>query len=822
MSIKNPSPWSLPRKLSYVNSTFWMQACLFLIFSLFSHGLLAKNTALLCTTDTVAPVISNCPSDTIIDFDQSICGAKLTWPDIVATDNCDPNPVIWYSHMSGDTFPQSTLVLITATDSTGLVTECNFFITVANSGFKITACPSNITTFADANCQAIVSWDSPSYIDNCNSSPTLDSTHIIGAFFDVDSTEVRYTLTNSIGNRDTCSFLVIVNDNTPPLITGCDLDTTIYTSINACTQAYSWDEANIIVSDNCDVIKIPDSSYQSTDNFPLGTTTVTYSALDASGKTTDCSFDVTVLDTFPPVATTCPNDTIVEVFSVCDTMVSWIAPIFTDACDGTLDITQNFNSGASYPTGIYAVDYSATDHTGNVGHCIFLLTVKDNIAPTLEPCPADTTISVVANCEVTYNYIMPAATDLCSSTIIPVATPATTSFSIGSNLITITATDNGGNTTDCSFTVTAVDNASPTTICPQGITINSNGTILSDPSNIIQGVMASGCDMPIINFSFPEIVDNCQAMLTDSSVLMSSFPVGTTIFSYNYSDLSGNGQVCTFEVNVVADTQLVIIMADNNPVCPGSNVVLSSSVTSSTADFLWSGPFSFASNSPTPTINNFMFQNIGEYSVTITDGGCQLQPATPLHLTIAKNIAANTDAHTMPINTTDTIEVLLNDELSEQNVVITIDQEPLNGSVEVINNKIVYTPDAGYSGLDQMFYQVCVENCSQFCATAQVNIEINLAAGTDTCIIPNLITPNDDNLNDGLILDCLTTTNEASKLLIYNQWGGLVFKAAPYLNDWTGYHKDNPDRPLPDGTYFYIFWKDTQQEPQKGFITLFR
>jgi len=222
-----------------------------------------------------------------------------------------------------------------------------------------------------------------------------------------------------------------------------------------------------------------------------------------------------------------------------------------------------------------------------------------------------------------------------------------------------------------------------------------------------------------------------------------------------------------------------------------------------------------------PIINNFAFQNVGNYTVTITDGSCQLESAAPLSLQLAQTITANNDQVSMPINSTETIDALLNDDLLGQNCTLEINLAPINGIADIIDNKIVYTPDAAYTGSDHIFYTVCVENCPTMCASAQVDIEINLSAG-DTCIIPNLITPNDDNLNDVLILDCINTINENSKLMIYNQWGGLVFEASPYLNDWSGSYDQNPDHPLPDGTYFYIFWKDTSKEPQKGFITLFR
>ncbi len=826
MSNKKTNPWSLPSKLVFRISTILehhplMQVLLvsFLYFYTSNTPILAYTPDIVaCPIDTVAPVITNCPNSVSVAFDASICGAIHTWPAIVATDNCDPSPIITSNYMSGDTFHQSDLVVILATDSVGLVDTCSFYVTVTNSGF-IVNCPATIHKDADANCQATVSWPNPTIQDDCNSNPTLTSSHMSGTKFDIDTTTVYIYASNSLGNKDTCSFQVIVKDVTPPFITGCDLDTTIYPI--GCTGVYVWNEDLIIVHDNCNAVKIPDPIYHSGYNFPMGTTTVTYKALDADSLDYTCTFDVTVIDTVGPIATYCPNDTVVTVFG-CDTVVTWNNAIFVDGCDPSTTMTQNFNPGDSFPLGVYTIEYTAQDGNGNSGNCSFHLTVKDNTPPNLSPCPSDTTIFVTTNCEAVYTYKMPDATDLCSGTITPTASPSTTTFSVGTHLITISATDDGGNMSQCSFTVIAKDTASPTTICPQGIQINTNGDINNDPSNIISNVTAVGCAMPMIDFSFPPIVDNCEAMLTDSSVLSSSFPLGTTAYTYNFTDPYGNGQACTFQVEVLASVQTITIAADQNPICPGSTVTLSASYTSATAQYAWTGPQSFVSTSSTPIINNFSFQNAGDYMVTITDGGCELQPAAPLQLSLSQAISASDDAFSMAINTSDTINVLSNDNLSGQNCTVQITQAPLNGNAQIVNNKIVYTPDAAYTGSDHIFYEVCVENCSDFCASAQIDIEINLTANGDTCIIPNLITPNDDNLNDALILDCLTSTNENSKIMIYNQWGGLVFEAAPYLNDWSGSFDHNSERPLPDGTYFYIFWKDKSKAPQKGFITLFR
>ncbi|QMU27512.1 T9SS type B sorting domain-containing protein [Adhaeribacter radiodurans] len=59
--------------------------------------------------------------------------------------------------------------------------------------------------------------------------------------------------------------------------------------------------------------------------------------------------------------------------------------------------------------------------------------------------------------------------------------------------------------------------------------------------------------------------------------------------------------------------------------------------------------------------------------------------------------------------------------------------------------------------------------------------------------IPNIITPNNDGLNDtfALALSC-----QKVDLKVYNRWGKLVYEQAEYQNTWNGAN-------LPEGTYYY-------------------
>lgn len=236
-------------------------------------------------TDNEAPVIIACPADTSVSTDPLICGAVVNWTVPNASDNC-PGVIMTATHNSGDLFPTgTTTVTYTATDAAGNTATCSFDVTVNDTEAPVfTNCPSDITVNNDPGvCGAIVNWTAPTATDNC-SAVTLVSNYNPGDLFPTGTTVVTYTATDAIGNSFTCSFDVTVNDVEAPVISGLS-------DLSVCEgNAPSWTE---VITDNCPGVTYT-SNYTSGTTFPLGNTTVTYTATDASGNQTTVSFVVNV------------------------------------------------------------------------------------------------------------------------------------------------------------------------------------------------------------------------------------------------------------------------------------------------------------------------------------------------------------------------------------------------------------------------------------------------------------------------------------------------------------------------------------------------
>src|SRR5690606_40358990 len=111
--------------------------------------------------------------------------------------------------------------------------------------------------------------------------------------------------------------------------------------------------------------------------FPLGTTTVSYTADDGRRDVLAASVDVSAEEIEDPEISGMPADIVQDTDAVsCDAVVTWDAPTATDNCAG-LTFTSNYESGATFPLETTTVTYTADDGRGNVVTASFDVTVED-------------------------------------------------------------------------------------------------------------------------------------------------------------------------------------------------------------------------------------------------------------------------------------------------------------------------------------------------------------------------------------------------------------------------------------------------------------
>ncbi|HIA05733.1 MAG TPA: gliding motility-associated C-terminal domain-containing protein [Flavobacteriales bacterium] len=85
-------------------------------------------------------------------------------------------------------------------------------------------------------------------------------------------------------------------------------------------------------------------------------------------------------------------------------------------------------------------------------------------------------------------------------------------------------------------------------------------------------------------------------------------------------------------------------------------------------------------------------------------------------------------------------------------------------------------------------------------------------------IVPNIITPNGDGVNDFFLVN-EQLLYAPIHLIVFNRWGVMVFEDTEYENNWDG---DNfAGKPLAEGTYYYLL-QLTDADDRAGFITILR
>ncbi len=105
--------------------------------------------------------------------------------------------------------------------------------------------------------------------------------------------------------------------------------------------------------------------------------------------------------------------------------------------------------------------------------------------------------------------------------------------------------------------------------------------------------------------------------------------------------------------------------------------------------------------------------------------------------------------------------------------------------------------------------------------SAQTQVSIIPFIDTLLQLIPDIITPNNDNLNDCFSPDISNLLSECSEITVYSRWGRLVFKKEKGEQTcWDGKNKSDKTY-LDAGTYFYVM-KVNDLDVKHGTVTLIR
>jgi hypothetical protein len=415
-------------------------------------------------------------------------------------------------------------VILTVTDRHGNVSTAPATVTVVDRQLPTIAAPAAVTVSTDAGqCTAThVALGSADAADNCGAAITNDAP----TAFLKGTTIVTWTATDASGNVATATQLVTVVDTERPTISA-PAAVTVSADAGQC-RATQVALGSAAFGDNCSgVMSVTNDAPVA---FLKGSTTVTWTATDASGNVATATQVVTVVDTERPTISAPAALTVSTDAGQCAaTHVALGQPLAGDNCGG---VRVTNNAPSSFSKGTTTVTWTATDAEGLTATATQVVTVSDTELPTIT-APAAVSVSTDARlCSASGVALGSAAFgDNCANAVLTNNAPTT--FPKGTTTVTWTVTDASGNVATATQLVTVTDAEKP---------------VLTVPANITVSAPASQCGA-VVNFN-AAATDNCGAALAVSMPSGSTFPVGTTTVTLSATDASNNTSTGSFTVTV--------------------------------------------------------------------------------------------------------------------------------------------------------------------------------------------------------------------------------------------------------------------------------
>ncbi|MCG3150118.1 MAG: hypothetical protein PCFJNLEI_03596 [Verrucomicrobiae bacterium] len=333
----------------------------------------ATSTALFVVIDTTAPTISQCAAPVVVNTGAGTniatnvnLGSAPTASDFCGLGTITSNAPAF--------FPLgSNTVTWTVSDTHGNIATCQQSVVVLDTELPQLACPSDITTNLPAGLCSLanLALGTPVVSDNAGIASVVSNAP---AVFNIGTTSVVWTVTDTSGNSAVCTQSVTVLDVTPPQIVSLPVDPTGAVTTN-CQAVVPDLTGQVVTTDDCTTtnnLVIVQSPVAGT-LADLGGSPITFTVTDSAGNSTNAAVTFTVTDeTLPTI--TCPATVIVIAPAGTNAVgnVSLGTPVTEDNC-GVGSVTND--APALFLVGDTTVTWTVVDDSGNTNTCAQTVTV---------------------------------------------------------------------------------------------------------------------------------------------------------------------------------------------------------------------------------------------------------------------------------------------------------------------------------------------------------------------------------------------------------------------------------------------------------------
>ena len=389
-----------------------------------TSGNSVSGTQLVTVVDTTSPSIDT-PENIVVEA-TGLEGNSVILENSTAEDKIGVSSI---TNNAPETFPLGeTIVTWTATDTSGNSVSGTQLVTVVDTTSPSIDTPENIVVEATGFQRNMVELGMISVNDNVG--VTL-ITNNAPETFELGLTTITWTASDNAGNIATAQQQVSLIDTTIPSIT----------SPNDIEIEAESNDSNIveigfaIASDSVQLEKITNNAPET---FPLGETTVTWTATDSSGNSVSDTQLVTVVDTTSPSILQL-EDIVTDATSSTSNIIEMISPIADDIIS---DVMVTNNAPNVFPFGETVVTWTAEDESGNISQIDQKIIVVDNSPPELQI--SGDIIFDATSLENIIELDSPQISDIIDTQPI-ITNNAPETFPLGETIVTWTASDNAGN-----------------------------------------------------------------------------------------------------------------------------------------------------------------------------------------------------------------------------------------------------------------------------------------------------------------------------------------------------------------------------------------
>ncbi|WP_148871268.1 Ig-like domain-containing protein, partial [Tenacibaculum adriaticum] len=382
---------------------------------------------------------------------------------------------------------------------------------------------------------------------------------------------------------------------------------------------------------------------------------------------------------------------------------------------------------ATFPIGDTTVTWTSTDAAGNTATCTQVVTVVDNINPTISACPSAVTVNVDAGTCTASGVSLgaaPTGTDNCGVPTITNDAPAT--FPIGDTTVTWTSTDAAGNTATCTQVVTVisiVEIKNDVGVTNEDISVNID--VLNNDSSDCKPLVVSS----VSNAANGNVLINGDGTVTYTPNVGFT---GTDTFTYVVTVKNPDGSETTETATVtvtVTDEGTPVAAADptaattsedtsvttgnvltNDTVVDGATITSFDAVSTNGGSVTSNGDGTFVYSPATGFVGTDSFTytlcdddtptpscSTATVTVTVTDEGTPVAAADPTAATTSEDTSVTTG------------NVLTNDTVVDGATITSFDAVSTNGGSVTSNGDgtFVYSPATGFVGTDSFTYTLC-------------------------------------------------------------------------------------------------------------------